>query len=181
MTRTGKFLRFLEETNVLQKGEFLLKDGSKSNKFFNFGNIKNGRDLIELGKFYSDYIYLKKIYEKIDFIFGPSYKGIPLVVSTSCALSFCFGIDVPICYNRKEEKDHGEKGNFIGYDFTKEPCTCLVLDDVFTSGKTKYEVLDMFSKYPNVKILGFLVGVNRSKENDFLEKTGIPILYLASL
>ena len=107
-----EFIKFALSRNVLKFGEFALKSGRKSPYFFNAGLFSTGADLALLGEFYAKAIQSSAV--DFDVIFGPAYKGIPIATSVSIALFNQFNRDTPVCFNRKEAKDHGEGGNLIG-------------------------------------------------------------------
>ena len=108
-----EFIEFLIGCNVLKFGEFITKSGRQTPYFINTGNFKTGRQLKILGEFYAK--QLNDFKNEIDVLFGPAYKGISLVVCCCAALLNSFEVDMPFLFNRKEAKDHGEKGSFIGY------------------------------------------------------------------
>ncbi|MBQ3918198.1 MAG: orotate phosphoribosyltransferase, partial [Oscillospiraceae bacterium] len=136
------FIRFMAECGVLKFGDFTLKSGRKAPYFINAGEYKRGSQLARLGGFYADCIAANKL--EFDKLFGPAYKGIPLAVSTAVALSTKYGIDVGYCFDRKEVKDHGEGGMFVG-DVPKDGDRVIIIDDVMTSGKALKE------SYPKLK------------------------------
>ena len=111
-----EFIKFALSRNVLKFGEFALKSGRKSPYFFNAGLFSTGADLARLGEFYAKAIQSSAV--DFDVIFGPAYKGIPIATSVSIALFNQFNRDTPVCFNRKEAKDHGEGGNLIGSSLT---------------------------------------------------------------
>ena len=106
------FIEFALNRNVLKFGEFTLKSGRKSPYFFNAGLFNTGADLARLGEFYAAAIASNAVL--FDVVFGPAYKGIPIGTTVSVALFNRYGVDKPVCFNRKETKDHGEGGNLIG-------------------------------------------------------------------
>lgn len=180
----NRFSKYIAKTDAVLFGDFTLKNGSKSNVFFNFGNICKGSEIKQIGYFFTEYIIhkLNIIPNYIDAIYGPPYKGINIAIATSIVMSKYF--DIPFVYSRKQAKDHAEGGNFVGHDLTNEFCrNIIIVDDVFTDGGTKYETLDMLSKYPNVCVRTILVGIDRQeKDKDgnyhkaiFEEKTGIKV------
>lgn len=180
------FAEFINQTDAVLRGDFTLKSGRKSKIFFNFGNICCGRLMYILGQYYAKLITENNLCEDGDVLFGPAYKGIPIVASTSWALMVECGYTVPFAYNRKTEKLHGETGSFIGYDLNKAKGV-IVVDDVITDGGTKYEVMKMLSHFPNIKIKAFVVGIDRQeKENGefcidiFSRKTRIPTYALST-
>ena len=108
-----EFIKFLEGAGVLKFGDFTAKSGRKIPYFINAGDIKTGDQICKLGEFYAK-AYFEKVGNKRTVLYGPAYKGIPIAVSVATALSR-EGLDVPFFFNRKEEKDHGEGGVFVGY------------------------------------------------------------------
>lgn len=181
------FVEFINNTDVVLRGDFILKNGRKAKIFFNFGNIYCGRQMYTLGTYYAEIILDNDLYEDGDIIFGPAYKGIPIAIATSDALFTDLSHSVPFAYNRKTVKTHGEAGSFIGYDLKKAKGV-IVVDDVITDGGTKYEVIEMLSQFPNIKIKAFIVGIDRQEKDDngefcidvFSRKTGIPTYALAT-
>lgn len=124
-----EFIEFAVREEVLRFGDFTLKSGRQSPYFFNAGLFNRGSVLAELGRFYAQAIVDSKVV--FDVLFGPAYKGIPLVVATAIALVTQHNIDVPWCFNRKEAKDHGEGGSLVGAPLRGR---VLVVDDVITAG-----------------------------------------------
>ena len=108
-----EFIQFLESAGVLKFGDFTAKSGRKIPYFINAGEIKTGEQISKLGEFYAK-AYFDKVGNKKTVLYGPAYKGIPIAVSVAVALAKQ-GLDVPFFFNRKEEKDHGEGGVFVGY------------------------------------------------------------------
>ena len=108
-----EFIKFLEDAGVLKFGDFTAKSGRKIPYFINAGDIKTGEQIQKLGEFYAK-AYFEKVGNKKTVLYGPAYKGIPIAVSVAVALAKD-GLDVPFFFNRKEEKDHGEGGVFVGY------------------------------------------------------------------
>lgn len=130
----------LEKSGVLKFGDFTLKSGRKSNYFLNFGNISEGSTITELAEMYAD-IYMEKIL-KPTVLFGPAYKGISLVVAVASAIYDKYGLDLKYCYNRKEEKDHGEGGSIVGYQpAAGEEIT--IIEDVITAGTAVTESVSL--------------------------------------
>ena len=123
------FLEFAIDTQVLRFGEFMLKSGRRSPYFFDAGLFNTGRSLARLGEFYVD--RLLDWGQSFDTLFGPAYKGIPLVTATAIALAKKTGHDIPYCFNRKEMKDHGEGGLTVGAELKGK---VLIIDDVITAG-----------------------------------------------
>ena len=123
------FIRFAVAQNVLRFGEFQTKAGRLSPYFFNSGLFQDGAALRELCQFYAQAILASNV--EFDMLFGPAYKGIPLVTLTAAALAEHQGIDLPFCFNRKEAKDHGEGGLIVGSPVSGR---VLIVDDVITAG-----------------------------------------------
>lgn len=180
------FAKFLAGTNAVKFGDFVLKSGKKSQVFFDLGQLVRGKELIELGGFYANFIVQNSL-QDTDVLFGPAYKGINISIATSIALFQNHGISIPFTYNRKVAKDHAEGGNFVGFDLAKAK-TAIILDDVFTDGGTKYEVFHMLSNFKQLKIKAILIGVDRQEINEsgepylkiFKEKTGMDVYSLST-
>jgi orotate phosphoribosyltransferase len=124
-----QFIRFCLDLGVLRFGEFTLKSGRVSPYFFNAGLFNTGGAMLELGRFYASALADSGL--EYDMLFGPAYKGIPLVTATASALADRFGIDKPLAFNRKEAKDHGEGGSIVGAPLAGR---ILIVDDVITAG-----------------------------------------------
>jgi orotate phosphoribosyltransferase len=131
------FIRFAVAQNVLRFGEFQTKAGRLSPYFFNSGLFQDGAALRELCQFYAQAIVASNL--EFDMVFGPAYKGIPLVAGTSIALDE-LGRNVPYCFNRKEAKDHGEGGNTVG---AKLQGRVLIIDDVISAGTSVRESIEL--------------------------------------
>ena len=136
----SEFIKFALSWNVLRFGEFTLKSGRISPYFFNAGLFNTGADLARLGEFYAAAIQASGL--TYDVIFGPAYKGIPIGTTVSVALFNQFGLDKPVCFNRKEAKDHGEGGNLIGSPLQGQ---VLLVDDVITAGTAIREAMDIIA------------------------------------
>jgi orotate phosphoribosyltransferase len=133
-----RFIRLAIECEVLRFGEFKLKSGRLSPYFFNAGLFNTGLALAELGACYAQTIVDEKL--EYDVLFGPAYKGIPLVASIAVALATQHGIDKPWAFNRKEAKNHGEGGNIVGAGLDGR---VLIVDDVITAGTAIREAVDI--------------------------------------
>ncbi|MDG2916888.1 orotate phosphoribosyltransferase [Bisgaard Taxon 10/6] len=152
-----EFIKFALDRNVLRFGEFTLKSGRVSPYFFNAGLFNTGADLARLGEFYAAAIQANQL--NYDVIFGPAYKGIPIGTTVSVALFNRFGLDKPVCFNRKEAKDHGEGGNLIGSPLQGK---VLLVDDVITAGTAIREAMDIIAQ--NGATLGaVLIALNRKE------------------
>ncbi len=135
---SSSFIDLCLELGVLRFGEFKLKSGRTSPYFFNAGLFNSGRALAELGKAYAAAIQAADL--QFDVLFGPAYKGIPLVSTTAVALAEQHQRNVPWSFNRKEAKDHGEGGNIVGAPLRGR---VLIIDDVITAGTAIRESVDL--------------------------------------
>ena len=151
------FIEFVLSRNVLKFGEFTLKSGRKSPYFFNAGLFNTGADLARLGEFYAAAIQASAV--DFDVVFGPAYKGIPIGTSVSVALFNRYGIDKPVCFNRKEVKDHGEGGNLIGSPLQGK---ILLVDDVITAGTAIRESMELISAN-KAELAAVLIALNRKE------------------
>ncbi len=124
-----EFLDFAINTGVLRFGEFVLKSGRVSPYFFNTGLFNTGEALKRLGRYYAQSILDSGI--GFDMLYGPAYKGIPLVAATAIGLADQHARSVPYCFNRKEAKDHGEGGVIVGAPVAGK---VLIIDDVISAG-----------------------------------------------
>ena len=164
-----EFIQFLQSAGVLKFGDFTAKSGRKIPYFINAGEIKTGDQISKLGEFYAK-SYLEKIGNKRTVLYGPAYKGISIAVSSSIALSK-EGLDVPFFFNRKEVKDHGEGGVFVGY-VPKEGEEVVIVEDVITAGTAIRESMAILSGLNNVKVAATFVMVDR-KEKGKTEKSAM--------
>ena len=156
-----EFIKFLQSAGVLKFGDFTAKSGRKIPYFINAGEIKTGEHISKLGEFYAK-AYLEKIGNKRTVLYGPAYKGIPIAVSASIALSK-EGLNVPFFFNRKEEKDHGEGGVFVGY----KPVAgeeVVIVEDVITAGTAIRESMANMKSLQGVKIAATFVMVDRKEK-----------------
>ncbi len=153
-----EFIKFALSRNVLKFGEFTLKSGRISPYFFNAGLFNTGADLARLGEFYAAAIEDNKL--DYDVIFGPAYKGIPIGTTVSVALFNRFGVDKPVCFNRKEAKDHGEGGNLIGSPLQGK---VLLVDDVITAGTAIREAMDLIAAN-QAQLSAVVIALNRKEK-----------------
>jgi len=175
------FIELAVFAGALKFGEFTLKSGRVSPYYFNSGVFYTGEFSNALSGIFADLICHKLPPEKYDVVFGPAYKGIPLAVSVSMALARK-GVNKPWCFNRKEEKGHGDKGVFVGAPVS-DGTRVLMLDDVFTTGGAKEEALAQLSSAAKVSLAGVFILVNRQeKDNEgknaiaaFEEKNGAKV------
>ena len=151
------FISFAIDQGVLKFGEFVLKSGRTSPWFFNSGLFRTGQALAKLGHYYSEAIMDDQL--KFDILFGPAYKGIPLVCATSIALANDYDLDAPYVFNRKEVKDHGEGGNLVGAELTGQ---ALVIDDVITAGTAIREAVSIIEGSA-AKLCGVVIAVDRQE------------------
>ena len=154
-----EFIEFMVESQVLKFGDFTLKSGRKSPFFMNAGAYVTGTQLRKLGEYYAKAIY-DNFGLEFDVLFGPAYKGIPLAVAVSMAISELYGKDVRYCSNRKEEKDHGDAGILLGSKL-KDGDRVVIIEDVTTSGKSIEETFPILKAQGNVEIKGLIVSLNR--------------------
>ncbi len=155
-----EFIQFLQSAGVLKFGDFTAKSGRKIPYFINAGEIKTGEQISKLGEFYAK-SYLEKVGNKKTVLYGPAYKGISIAVSSAVALAKN-GIDVPFFFNRKEAKDHGEGGVFVGY-VPKEGEEIVIVEDVITAGTAIRESMEIL-KHLNAKIAATFVMVDRKEK-----------------
>ena len=152
------FVDFMLEIGALKFGEFTLKSGRVSPYFFNVGQFNQGNHLSQLGQFYAQAIEASGI--KFDVLFGPAYKGIPLVAATAIALNETFNRSVPYSFNRKEAKDHGEGGSIVGHPLEGN---ILIIDDVITAGTAIKEAKDIINTN-GAKTKGVVVALDRQEK-----------------
>ena len=164
-----EFIEFLEGAGVLKFGDFTAKSGRKIPYFINAGDIKTGDQIAKLGEFYAK-SYLEKIGNKRCVLYGPAYKGISIAVAASIGLSKS-GLDVPFFFNRKEEKDHGEGGVFVGYKPT-EGEEIVIVEDVITAGTAIRESMATLSSLKGTRVAAVFVMVDR-KEKGKTEKSAM--------
>ncbi len=153
------FIDFMVECEVLTFGDFTTKSGRSTPFFINTGNYMNGQQLKKLGEFYAKAIK-ENFQDEFNVLFGPAYKGIPLAVTTSIALKDIYGIDVKYSSNRKETKEHGDKGNFLGYK-PKKADKVIIIEDVTTAGTSIYETMPIIKGDSDVDVLGLIISVDR--------------------
>jgi len=164
-----EFITFLQSAGVLKFGDFTAKSGRKIPYFINAGDIKTGEQIAKLGEFYAK-AYLEKIGNKRTVLYGPAYKGISIAVSATIALAKN-GLDVPFFFNRKEVKDHGEGGVFVGY-VPKEGEEVVIVEDVITAGTAIRESMAILSSLKGAKVAATFVMVDR-REKGQTEKSAL--------
>lgn len=155
-----EFIQFLQSAGVLKFGDFTAKSGRKIPYFINAGEIKTGEQISKLGEFYAK-SYLEKVGNKRTVLYGPAYKGISIAVSAAVALSKN-GLDVPFFFNRKEVKDHGEGGVFVGY-VPGEGEEIVIVEDVITAGTAIRESMSIL-EHLHAKVAATFVMVDRKEK-----------------
>ena len=154
-----EFIQFLESAGVLKFGDFTAKSGRKIPYFINAGMIKTGEEIAKLGEFYAK-AYFEKVGKKATVLYGPAYKGIPLSVAASIAISQKYDADIRYCSNRKEVKDHGDKGILLGGPIG-DGDKVVIIEDVTTAGTSIGETLPILQAQGKVDVLGLVVSVDR--------------------
>jgi orotate phosphoribosyltransferase len=154
----SEFIELALEIGVLKFGQFKLKSGRISPYFFNSGLFNTGYALAKLGRYYAAAANTSAM--AFDMLFGPAYKGIPLVTLTAAALAEHHGRDVPFCFNRKEAKDHGEGGLIVGAPMSGR---VLIVDDVITAGTAIRESIDIITRAGGTAV-GVLLALDRREK-----------------
>ena len=160
-TYKQQFIRFMVNNGVLKFGEFTLKSGRKAPYFINTGNYKTGKQLAKLGEYYAACIQNNGL--EAETLVGPAYKGIPLSVTTAIALFNKYEKELNYCFDRKEVKDHGEGGLFVGQQL-KDGEKVIIIEDVMTSGKALREILPKLQAAANVEVVGMIISVDRMEK-----------------
>jgi orotate phosphoribosyltransferase len=174
MTYKQEFIQFMVANGVLRFGEFTLKSGRHAPYFINTGNYKTGSQLAKLGEYYANCIVENKI--EGETLVGPAYKGIPLAVTTAVALANNHGKDLNYCFDRKEVKDHGEGGMFVGKQLVDGEKVILI-EDVMTSGKALREMLPKLKQTANVEVAGMIISVDRMEKGLDSELSAVQEVY----
>jgi len=178
-----EFLEFAIAENVLRFGNFTLKSGRQSPYFFNIGLFNTGKALAQLGRFYAKAIQSSGI--KFNVLFGPAYKGIPIVTATAIALADHYQCHIPYCFNRKEIKDHGEGGAIVGAPLKGK---VLLVDDVISAGTAIGEAAQIIEG-SGAQLVGVVIALNRqecgqtelSAIEEAEKKYGIRVISIVSL
>ena len=178
-----EFIRYALDCQVLRFGDYTLKSGRRSPYFFNTGLFNTGARLARLGEYYACALLHYGI--RVDVLYGPAYKGIPLVCATSIALAAQMGEEVPFAFNRKEAKDHGEGGTVVG---TPLQGSVLILDDVITAGTSVRESVELI-RAAGARPAGVLIALDRQERGQGelsaiqeVEQTyGLPVYSIISL
>lgn len=177
-----EFIEFAIQRRVLRFGEFKTKAGRLSPYFFNAGLFNDGEALQKLGQFYARAILAAGV--EFDMLFGPAYKGIPLVAAIAIALAQQ-GRNVPFCFNRKEAKDHGEGGSLVGAPLQGR---VLIVDDVISAGTSVRESVELIGQH-NARPCGVAIAIDRmergsgtlSAVQEVSQNYGIPVISIADL
>jgi orotate phosphoribosyltransferase len=178
-----EFIEMILAKQVLRFGDFTLKSGRTSPYFFNAGLINDGGSLARLGACYADAIV--EAGTGFDMLFGPAYKGIPLATTTAVAFAERHRRNVPIAYNRKEVKSHGEGGTLVGSPLDGR---VLIIDDVLTAGTAVRESLNLI-KSAGAKPAGVVLALDRQERGQAAQSAvqeiqstfGIPVVRIITL
>lgn len=154
-----EFIEFMIDCNVLKFGDFVTKSGRKTPFFVNTGFYRTGSQLRRLGYYYAEAIHSKYGFD-FDVLFGPAYKGIPLSVAAAMAIDEKYGREIKYCSNRKEVKDHGDKGILLGSPI-QDGDKVVIIEDVTTAGTSIQETLPILKAQGNIDVIGLVVSVDR--------------------
>lgn len=189
----ARFTRFLLETGALRFGDFTLKSGRRSPYFINAGAFDDGYLISRLGGFYAERILeavrSRRLASPVDTVFGPAYKGIPLAVATTIALGDRLGSPVGYTFDRKERKDHGDGGMFVGRPL-RDGMKVLLVDDVMTAGTAVREVIPKLRAAADVRVVGLVLSVDRmeragengqSAVESVQREFGFPVISIANV
>lgn len=154
-----EFIEFMIDCSVLKFGDFVTKSGRKTPFFVNTGFYRTGSQLRRLGNYYAEAIHNQYGFD-FDVLFGPAYKGIPLSVATTMAIDEKYGKEIKYCSNRKEVKDHGDKGILLGSPI-QDGDKVVIIEDVTTAGTSIQETLPIIKAQGNVDVVGMVVSVDR--------------------
>lgn len=188
-----QFIDFMLAEKAFRVGEFILKSGRKSPYFVNTGMFDDGGSIGKLGYFYASRIMDEGIGD-FEIIFGPAYKGIPLAVATGISLAKDFGKNVGYAFDRKEAKTHGDeaaggKKIIVGRKISDGDSVVLI-DDVFTTGGTKYETIELLNSLASgLSFPALVIAVDRLEANErggsniaeFTDRTGIPVISIVNI
>ena len=177
------FIRLCRELGVLRFGEFTLKSGRKSPYFFNAGLFNTGHAIGSLGRFYARAAVVSGV--AFDMLFGPAYKGIPLVTATAAAMAEHEHRDLPFAFNRKEAKDHGEGGTIVGAPLKGR---VLIVDDVITAGTAIRESINIIRAH-GAEPAGVLIALDREERGrgersavqEVQDSMGLPVIAVLRL
>lgn len=161
MSYKTEFIDFMVRSGVLTFGDFTTKSGRKTPYFVNTGNYRTAAQIAQLGKYYAACI--AENLGNTSFLYGPAYKGIPLVITSAVALNDCHHIDIPYCFNRKEAKDHGEGGSLIGYK-PQDGDHAMIIEDVITAGTSVKESVPLLKSLADVHVDKLIISVDRMEK-----------------
>ncbi len=153
------FIEFMIQAGVLTFGDFVTKSGRNTPYFINTGKYRTGEQLTQLGRFYAAAL-IENLGKNFDNLYGPAYKGIPLAVTAGIALQQSHNHNVSITYNRKEAKDHGEKGTLIGHQYSGSE-KVVIIEDVVTAGTSVRESMEILTANHSPKVAAVIVSVDR--------------------
>jgi orotate phosphoribosyltransferase len=157
-----EFIDFMVRAKALRFGDFITKSGRRSPYFIDTGCYTTGRQVSKLGDYYAACLVDHGV-GAVDALFGPAYKGIPLVVATAISLHRAHDRDMRYCFNRKERKDHGEGGSMVGYQ-PQDGDRIAILDDVVTAGTSVRESIPLLRAAANVTVTSLFVAVDRQEK-----------------
>lgn len=161
--RKAEFIEFMLESKVLTFGDFITKSGRNTPYFLNTGRYTSAGQLERLGGYYADVIF-EAFGDEVNNLFGPAYKGIPLIVATSSQLLQRYEKDLTITFNRKEVKEHGEGGTLVGDNYSRPPeggYRVVLVEDVTTAGTSIRETMPLIQACAHTKVVGLVVSVDR--------------------
>ncbi len=165
------FIETMLAADVLRFGDFVTKSGRCTPYFINTGNYKTGGQIAALGRFYATHVY-ETCGGDFTALFGPAYKGIPLVTATAAALATGFDVDRPFFFNRKEAKDHGEGGTLVGYQ-PQDGDRLLIIEDVITAGTATRETMPILRACGDVTVSDMFISVDRCEVGQTPGKTAV--------
>ena len=157
-----RFIELLAESGAIQFGDFTAKSGRKTPFFINTGKLMYGDQIDMVGKMYAQ-AYVENIGKESCLLFGPAYKGITLVAVTAAALYSLYGVRVPVCFNRKEKKDHGEGGALVGKIPGKDD-RIVIVEDVITAGTAVRESMELLKMLGMGRVESIIIAVDRMEK-----------------
>ena len=158
----ASLIELMAQTGVLMFGDFTTKSGRRSPYFVNSGLYRTGEEAEAVSAYYAALIH-EKLAGKFDVLFGPAYKGIPLCTLTAAALWRNYGINIGYCFNRKEIKDHGEGGMFVGWQ-PKDGDRFLFTEDVISAGTSVRECLPLLKSAADVTVTDMVISADRMEK-----------------
>lgn len=181
------FIEFMIQAGVLTFGDFVTKSGRSTPYFINTGKYRTGEQLTQLGRFYAAAL-IENLGKNFDNLYGPAYKGIPLAVAAGIALQQSHNHNVSITYNRKEAKDHGEKGTLIGHQYTGSE-KVVIIEDVVTAGTSVRESMEILTANHSPKVAAVIVSVDRMERGqgrltatqEIKDQFGMPVFAIVTV